>query len=220
MIMPETVVAIMRTYIASSTVHLTFGLLRKKSMPLTSLQSNVDNAASMLPWNVNMKMDNALARRRRKRFEERANSFSTLRSATAACMSIQSSGMADVLNDPPSLKLSWCCCRTVLRRDFWRSTTVFERWASAGFRAFHSAPSRIIAVLLNLRHIDDVSKHFATDTAVCQNDQLNSRFTLSARSNLAMRMHLNPVYISTIMMIRNAHANGPMSTKISFVWGE
>ena len=94
---------------------------------------------------------------------------------------------------------------------------MFECWASAGFRAFHSAPSRIIVVLLNFRHNNDVSKHFATDAAVRQNNQLNSRFTLSARSNLVMCMHLNPVYISTIIIISNAHANGPMSTKISFV---
>ena len=43
------VVVTMREYMSSLKLHCTFGLLRRKKTPLTSLQSNVVRATSMLP---------------------------------------------------------------------------------------------------------------------------------------------------------------------------
>jgi hypothetical protein len=70
---PMMVVVSMLEYMPSSRLHLTLGSLRRNRSPSTLVQSNVENADSMLPWNVKIKMDKALATKRRMRLADLAN---------------------------------------------------------------------------------------------------------------------------------------------------
>ena len=135
-------------------------------MSFCSLQSNVENADSMLPWTVKIKIDRALEINRRKRTADRANSARAPTLATASCIATQSSGSANsckARDGEAGFKLS---CNTVLRRNFCFKTCKLDLRANAGLRAFQSAPSTIIRELLNLKQSDVVNKHFTTDNAV------------------------------------------------------
>jgi uncharacterized protein (DUF2236 family) len=72
----------------SLTSHLTVGDFLKKP----SLQSNVDIAASMLPWKVKSNMDMALDTINRKRLEVLQNSSEMLDWAIADCKASHSVG--------------------------------------------------------------------------------------------------------------------------------
>jgi hypothetical protein len=161
-------------------------------------------------------MDNALESSRRKRLVDQANSGSAWRSATTSCILTQSAGNADAF-DVDAERLSEAGCRTPCLRDFCCRTNVSVRRASIGFSAPHSAPSTIIIVLLNFKQRADVMRHWATDAAVCLYDRLRMAFTLSSRSSLDIRQHLNAVYMSTMQMMKKAQANGPIKTNSSFV---
>jgi hypothetical protein len=109
--MPSHDTASMRAYIGSLASHMTVGdFLRKPS-----LQSNIDNAASMLPWKVNKNMDMALDAINRKRLDVLKTSSGMLESATADCKADQSVGIRDFVLE---LMLSGTPSTTAPRRTF------------------------------------------------------------------------------------------------------
>ena len=193
--------------------------MRRNRTSFCVLQSNVDNADSMLFWNVNTKMDNALAANSRKRLADRANSGSAWTSATALCMMAQSSGSTnDSERDVVASLDSFCI--TFLRRTFCCKTSVFVRKAKAGLSAFQSAPSTIMRELVNFKHIAVVNKHCATVNTMCLKLLLLIELTLIAWSILDIRRHLNNKYINAILTMNKEEATGPTNMNVSFVCGE